>query len=108
MPNMRERQKEGVQKTQVHYYDRNARDLPILDEGETIRMKPFTLDKKGWKKTVVIKRLDERLCEVETAAGASSNRAHLRMTKEPPPSTIMDDIPGVMEGSSRQHKPDLL
>ena len=102
--------KEDVQKKQVHYYDRNARNLPILDKGETVRMKLFTLDTKEWKKAVVMRRLYERSYEVETADGASyrRNRAHLRMTKEPPPSTNMDDTPGGMKGSSRQHKTDLL
>ena len=96
-----------MQKKQTHYYDRNARYLPILDEGETVLMKLFTLDKKEWKKAVFIRRLDERSYEVETADGASK-RIDLRMTKEPPPSTNMDDTPGVLKGSSRQHKTDLL
>ena len=48
----REKMKD-IQKKQAHYYNRGARDLPILDEGETVRMKPFALNKKEWKKVVV-------------------------------------------------------
>ena len=95
-----------LQKRQTHYYERNAHDLPILDEGETVRMTPFTLNKKEWKKAVVIRRLDERSYTVETADGASygRNRANLRMTKEPPPNTNINNTPGVVKESSRQHK----
>ena len=33
------------------HYDRSARDLPTLHEGDTVRMKPFRLADKSWKKT---------------------------------------------------------
>ena len=66
------------------YYNRNARDLKPLEEGDVVRMKPFTLGQKEWRKAVVSRRLDERSYEVETAeATYRRNRMHLKKTNEP-------------------------
>ena len=46
----RERMKNS-QKKQAYYYNRNAHDLPILDEGETVRMKPFIQGSKDWEES---------------------------------------------------------
>ena len=50
-----------------------------------MRMKPFVLGKKEWKKAVVTNRLDERSYEVDTGDILyRRNRAHLRKTEELP------------------------
>ena len=71
------------QQEQVHYYNRKARDLPPLQEGDVVCMRSFTLNKKTWGKATVAKRLDERSYLVTTEdASYRRNRVHLRKTKE--------------------------
>ncbi|KAI0227259.1 hypothetical protein LSAT2_022263, partial [Lamellibrachia satsuma] len=62
----------------------NAKDLPNLHQGDTVRMKPFKLGVKSWKKAKVLGRLDERSYEVEDSDGTvyRRNRVHLRKTHE--------------------------
>jgi hypothetical protein len=75
---------------QVKYFNRHATDLPALEEGDTVRMKPFIKGQREWKKAVVVDRLDERSYTVDTPDGSyRRNRADIRRTKEDPPSTIM-------------------
>ena len=51
-----------------------------------MRMKPFQLWEKKWRKAIVNKRLDERSYEVETNTGTyRRNRFHLRKSNEKPP-----------------------
>ena len=71
---------------QAEYFDKKAKDLPILEEGEVVRMKPHVLGQKVWKKAVVAKRLDERSYEVQTESGTMyrRNRVQLKKTKEKP------------------------
>ena len=54
-----------------------------------MRLKPFVLGQKEWKKGVVFERLDKRSYEVETAYGSSyrRNRAHLKKTNDSRPET---------------------
>ena len=54
--------------------DRSARDLPTLHEGDTVRMKPFRLGDKSWKKAKVVERLDDRSYEVEDTEGTVYRR----------------------------------
>ena len=78
-----EREKlKDVQKRQARYYNSDAHDLPELNEGDNLRLKPFVLGQKEWKRGVVVERLDERSYEIETADGSSyrRNRAHLKKT----------------------------
>ena len=37
------------QQMQAHYYNKKARDLPPLGEGNVVHMRPFTLNKKTWE-----------------------------------------------------------
>lgn len=62
-----------------------------------MRMKPFVLGKKEWKKGVVVERLDERSYEVETGDGTSyrRNRVHLKRTNELPPEVTTNLPPQV-------------
>ena len=76
-----------IQRRQARYYDRSARDLPTLREGDTVRMKPFRLGDKSWNKVNVVERLDERSYEVEDTDGTvyRRNRVHLKKTHQTPP-----------------------
>lgn len=72
------------QERQAKYYNRTARDLPILKPGDTVRMKPFALGQKSWDKAHVTKRLDERSYEVQSAGTTfRRNRQHLVKTTQP-------------------------
>ena len=51
------------QEQQRNNYDKTAKDLEMLNEGDTIRLKPFRMGKKEWEKGVVRKRLDDRTTE---------------------------------------------
>ena len=84
-----------VEKRQAWYYNANAHNLPELNERDTVRMKPFVLGQKEWKKGVVVERLDERSYEFETADGSSyrRNRAHIKKTNESPPATVNSESP---------------
>ena len=76
-----------IQRRQARYYDRSARDLPTLRGGDTVRMKPFRLGDKSWKKAKVVERLDDRSYEVEHTDGTvyRRNRVHLKKTHQAPP-----------------------
>ena len=77
---------ERNQMKQTFHYNKTAKGLPILHEGDTVRMKPFQLGEKTWGKAIVNKRLDERSYEVETNSGTyRRNTVHLRKSNEKPP-----------------------
>ena len=89
-----EREKlKDVKKMQAKHYNAHAKDLPPLHEGDTVRLKPFQLGQKEWKKGAVVERLDERSYEIETADGSTyrRNRIHLRKTNEPPPGETISE-----------------
>ena len=101
-----EKMKENQAK-QAHYYNRHARDLPHLNEGDTVRMKPFELGKRTWDKGVVSSRVDARSYEILTDSNTTvrRNRVHLRRTPEssensdahghdglPSPNTVQEDL----------------
>ena len=57
----REKQRmERIQMKQVFHYNKTAKYLPVLHEGDTVRMKPFQIGEKKWGKAIVNRRLDER------------------------------------------------
>ena len=70
---------------QAAYYNRNAKDLAVLEEGSVVRMKPYSPN-VTWKRGVITKRLDERSYQVDIDSGTyHRNRSHLRMTNESDP-----------------------
>ena len=72
------------QMRQAKYYNRSARDLPVLKAGDTVRMKPFVLGQKSWDKAEVTRRLDERSYEIQSSGTTyRRNRQHLVNTAEP-------------------------
>jgi len=68
------------QEKQAKYYNRGTRDLPPLEEGNTVRMRPFRVGQKGWERATVIKRLDEQLYEVETDTRSRLERTTCSMS----------------------------
>ena len=98
-PKVVEREGEQVkmkkqQQRKALYYDRNARELLPLRNGETVRMKPFTRGDKSWKKATVKVRLDDRSYIVENQDGTSlrRNRVLLRKTIEPLTAQVKDKL----------------
>ncbi|XP_014664331.1 PREDICTED: uncharacterized protein K02A2.6-like [Priapulus caudatus] len=74
-------------KRQAKYFDRHAKELPELVQGDVVRMKPFRPGEDRWKKGRVLRRLDERSFEVDVdGAVYRRNREHLRASKESPDS----------------------
>lgn len=73
---------------QTKQYNKGARQLQTLEEGDTVRLQPFKLGCKEWERGVVTKRLDERSYEVETSLGTlRRNRVHLTKTAESTPTS---------------------
>ncbi|KAK3752443.1 hypothetical protein QZH41_003511 [Actinostola sp. cb2023] len=71
------------QERQAFYFNRNAYKLTPLQQGDTVRMKPFSLGDRKWQKATVKQRLDDRLYEVENPADTTTfrrNRVHLNKT----------------------------
>jgi len=67
------------QSKQALYFNKRAKDLTVLQEGDTVRLQPFKLGDKSWQQGTVTKRLDERSYEVETPTGTvRRNRVHLK------------------------------
>ena len=75
--------------TQRHYYNRHAKDLSTLEEGDVVRMKPSREGQHKWKKATVMSQYGKRSYLVKTADGGKyrRNRVHLKKSKESP----MDD-----------------
>ena len=64
-------------------YDKTAKDLKPLDEGDTVMMKPYRLGDKKWQKGVFRAKLDERSYRVDTGDGVyHRNRVQLRKPVE--------------------------
>ncbi|KAK3731844.1 hypothetical protein QZH41_020210 [Actinostola sp. cb2023] len=77
------------QERQRAIYDKNARDLPPLCEGDTVRMKPFRPGERIWRKAIVTEKLDDRSYYVASQDGGTyrRNRQHLNKSREQPPPT---------------------
>ena len=91
------------QKRQAKYYNRTARELPILKKGDTVRMKPFVLGQHTWKKAEVTRRLDERSYEVQTS-GTTYRRNRQHLVKSPQPSSQQDLTKGPHPVPSADYK----
>ena len=75
-----------LQKRQAKYYNQNTKDLPPLETGDTVRMKPFRLGSDTWEKATVTERLDDRSYQVMTNDGAQYRRNHVHLRKSLEPS----------------------
>ena len=100
-PERAAQQLERRKEQQARYYKRDSKDLPELAEGDVVRMKPFRLGDKAWKKATVTKRLDDRSYTVETSEGSiyRRNRNHLKKTAE------KNDEGGGQEGADTPPQP---
>ncbi|CAH3166578.1 unnamed protein product [Pocillopora meandrina] len=103
-----------VQKRQALYYNSDAHDLPELNEGDKLRLKPFVLGQKEWKKGVVVERLDERSYEIETADGGESQQipdsnmlGHGRRTSKLPPEDTLTEPPQMSSCPDEPDEPSL-
>ena len=66
---IRQRAARKQQQTE-NYYNKRAKNLAPLTEGNVIRMRPFTLNQRRLKKVYrVYRRLDERSYEIKTRKG---------------------------------------
>ena len=71
---------------QTRYFNRNAKELPSLTNGDVVRMKPQASDGKNrWIKAQVQQQVDVRSYAVRTEDGRlfRRNRRHLRQSQEP-------------------------
>ena len=83
---------------QAKYYNISAKELPPLNNGEVVRVKPT--DRSGrWYKARVEKQVDVRSYDVRTEDGRvfRRNRRHLRSSKEPVHSSSEPVSPSVPE-----------
>ena len=73
------------QEQQGKHYNKTAKDLAPLHEGDVVRMKPFRAGERVWRKAIVTDKLDDRSYNIEAEDGGKyrRNRSHLRKTKEP-------------------------
>ena len=61
-----------------------AKDLPVLEEEDTVRLKRFRLGQKTWHRGTVVSRRDERSYKVNTYTGTCRpKRVHLRKCNDP-------------------------
>lgn len=69
---------------QAFYYNRNARDLPPLKTGDSVRIQPTSNPKAPWKKATVQEQVNVRSYKVLTEDGSAlrRNRRHLKATTE--------------------------
>ena len=83
------------QKKMKANFDKHAKDLPSLDEDDTVRLQPFMLGEKKWRKGVIKRRLDDRSYEVETTEGSllRRNRVHMKKVEEPPQDIVASPEP---------------
>ena len=80
-----QKERTDVQRSkQQFYYDRNARSLPPLESGDTVRIQPLVDQKGEWEKATVVKRNGVRSYEVLTDDSRllRRNRKHLKRTQE--------------------------
>ena len=67
------------QAKQQHYYNRGAKTLEQLHQGDRVKLQPFTLGKKDWADGQVVKEVRRRSHEVQADGKAYiRNHRHLR------------------------------
>ena len=95
------------QQQQAKYYNRGARDPPLLEPGDTVRVEPWHAGRKEWQKGVVKSRIDKRSYEVELPQGLlRRNRVELRKSNEAPIKVEDDDVIEAREQSSAETSED--
>lgn len=103
------RKTQARQARQAMYYNKGARDLSPLEEGDVVRMRPFRLGQKVWQKATVTKRHDERSYEVESESG-TYRRNRVDLKEQPTPQRSQDLTPAQTPAvtpnpvNSKQHR----
>ena len=73
------------QQKQKVYFDRRTKPLAPLEEGDMVRIQPFTSNKKTWSHGEVLTRLDDRSYDIKAGNQViRRNRVHLKSTNENP------------------------
>ncbi|XP_011664712.2 uncharacterized protein K02A2.6-like [Strongylocentrotus purpuratus] len=108
---IREREKMQLRiAKQAYNYNKSAKDLTPLQEGDTVRMQPLVQGQKNWERAIVKRRLDERSYVVETPSGIyRRNRVHLRQTPENPPdetTTSSNETAEIQHANDHNATPD--
>ena len=100
-PELQNEIKKTQRAKQKFYYDRNAKELPILNPGDTVRMQPMERGNE-WNKATVTQKVGNRSYEIQTDDDKSyrRNRKHLRKTAEKPSDPILDDNYGHQEATT--------
>ncbi|KAL6490120.1 hypothetical protein MHYP_G00004650 [Metynnis hypsauchen] len=77
------------QHRQIKYYNRTAKDLQPLKQGDRVRVQPFE-PQTVWKPATVIKPVDHRSYEIKLENGGvlRRNRRHLRKENRTTPVTV--------------------
>ena len=87
------------QDKQQRYYNRGAKTLEQLHQGDRVKLQPFTLGKEDWADGQVVKEVRPRSYEVQVDGKAYiRNRRHLRKCEriediEPPPESPVPEVP---------------
>jgi hypothetical protein len=92
-------------KRQKKYHDRHAKDLPSLEEGDQVRIRPTREGDREWKKGTILEKLKHRSYKVETPAGMyTRNRVDLRKAtvEAPAAETHEQDSPGSKSATSKR------
>ena len=93
-----------IKMKQAFYYNKNAKDLPPLGRGDTVRLQPLKNAKEPWKKATVQEEVNNRSYSVLTEDGSilRRNRRHLKATKEHPIQPQTDQMPEKSNTSAAQ------
>ena len=67
-----------IKRKQAFYYNRNAKDLPPLERGDIVQLKPLSNAKEPWKKATAQEEVNVR------SYSEDCNRRHLEATKQQP------------------------
>ena len=84
---------------QQRYYNRGAKALEQLHQGDRVKLQPFTLGKKGWADGQLVKEVCPRSYEVQADGKAYiRNRRHLQKCEhiediEPAPESPVPEVP---------------
>ena len=112
-PQLEEHVSEKIQHNkhkQAQQYNKSAKDLPRLAEGDMVRIQPIRKQKQPWLKATVKTELPNRSYEVLTEKGGilRRNRRHLRRTKEaavPDQSPTEITVPENVQQQQRELQP---
>lgn len=97
---------EELQRKQQQHYNKGAKDLPGLEEGDIVRVKPYKVGDSVWQKAVVKRRLDDRSYHIEREDGIQlrRNRRDLKHTNEDLNEKVREQEEVVIERQETQYR----